>query len=165
MTFTQSSGTTKQDIWVQPLSGEQKPFPFMQTSFNEKAARFSPDGHWIAYDSDESGRYEIYLAPFPAGGRKWQVSNAGGSQALWSKNGMELYYLAPDNTIMSATIASASGAVKIGLPNALFKAHPRNFDYGIYDVTRDGRFLISSAPDESNAPLTLISNWPTLVKK
>jgi eukaryotic-like serine/threonine-protein kinase len=165
MTFTQSSGTTKQDIWVQPLSGEQKPFPFMQTSFNEKAARFSPDGHWIAYDSDESGRYEIYLAPFPAGGRKWQVSNAGGSQALWSKNGMELYYLAPDNTIMSATIASASGAVKIGVPNALFRAHPRNFDYGIYDVTRDGRFLISSAPDESNAPLTLISNWPTLVKK
>jgi hypothetical protein len=119
----------------------------------------------LAFSSDESGRYEIYLAPFPNGGRKWQVSNAGGGTPLWSRDGKELYFIARDNTIMAATIAMVNGEPKIGIPTVLFKAHPRNFNFAVYDVTRDGRFLISSAPDKSSAPLTLISNWPALVKK
>jgi Tol biopolymer transport system component/tRNA A-37 threonylcarbamoyl transferase component Bud32 len=165
ITFTQSSANTKQDIWILPLGADPKPYPFMQTTFNERAARFSPDGHWVAYDSDESGHYEVYLAPFPAGGRKWQVSNAGGRQAVWSKDGKELFYISPDNTFMSATFSGVGDNIKLGVPSTLFKGHPRNFDFGIYQVTRSGRFLVSSAPDESNAPLTLISNWPGLLKK
>jgi Tol biopolymer transport system component len=163
--ITTSSPENKQDVVIMPLSGEHKLTPFMQTPFNERAARFSPDGKWLAFSSDESGRYEIYLAPFPNGGRKWQVSNAGGGTPLWSRDGKELYFIARDNTIMAATIAMVNGEPKIGIPTVLFKAHPRNFDFAVYDVTRDGRFLISSAPDESSAPLTLISNWPALVKK
>ena len=163
VTFSQPA--PRWDIWILPLSGDRKPVPFMPSSFNQKSARFSPDGHWIAYASDESGGYQAYIAPFPGGGRKWQVSNAGGSQPLWSKDGKELYYLAPDNTIMSATVTAAGNEVKIGIPNALFRTHPRNFDSGMYDVTRDGRFLVSSGADDSAAPLTLISNWPALVKK
>ncbi|MDP9268632.1 MAG: protein kinase [Acidobacteriota bacterium] len=165
ITFTISAGTTKGDIMVLPLEGERKPVPFMQTTFNERAAKFSPDGHWIAFDSDESGRNEVYVAPFPGGGRKWQVSTSGGRQALWRRSGTELYYLAPDNILTAVSIATSGSEPKIGTPAALFKTHPRNFDYSIYDVTKDGRFLVSSAPDESNAPLTLISNWPVLLKK
>lgn len=163
--ITTSSPENKQDIVIMPLSGDHKLTPFMQTQFNERAARFSPDDKWMAFSSDESGRYEIYLAPFPNGGRKWQVSNAGGGTPLWSRDGKEIYFIARDNTIMAATIAMVNGEPRIGIPAPLFKAHPRNFDFGVYDVTRDGRFLISSAPDESTAPLTLISNWPALVKK
>jgi len=165
ITFTISAGATKGDIMMLPLEGDRKPVPFMQTTFNERAAKFSPDVHWVAYDADESGRNEVYVAPFPGGGRKWQVSTAGGRQPLWNKSGTELYYFTPDNVLTATTIGFAGGEPKIGTPVALFKAHPRNFDYGIYDVTKDGRFLISSAPDESNAPLTLISNWPALLKK
>jgi Tol biopolymer transport system component len=163
--ITTSSSGSKQDIVIMPLSGDHKLTPFMQTQFNERAARFSPDGKSMAFSSDESGRYEISLAPFPNGGRKWQVSNAGGGTPLWSRDGKEIYFIARDNTIMAANIAMVNGEPKIGIPAPLFKAHPRNFDFGVYDVTRDGRFLISSAPDESTAPLTLISNWPALVKK
>ncbi|MBI2682145.1 MAG: protein kinase [Acidobacteriales bacterium] len=156
---------SKQDILTMSMEGDHKLTPFMRTPFNERAARFSPDGKWVAYSSDESGRYEVYQAPFPGGGRKWQVSNAGGSQPLWSKNGTELYYFAPDNTIMAVSVSSAGAEPRFGVPTALFKAPPRNFNVSIYDVTRDGKFLISSAPDESTAPLTLISNWPTLLQK
>jgi Tol biopolymer transport system component len=160
-----STPETKEDIWIMPMAGDHKLTSFMQTPFNERAARFSPDQKWVAYSSDESGRYEVYLAPFPAGGRKWQVSNGGGSQPLWSRDGKELYYFSPDNTVMAVVVSAAGDAPKIGIPVALFKSHPRNFDYGIYDVTRDGRFLISSAADESTEPLTLIDNWPALLKK
>lgn len=77
----------------------------------------------MAFSSDESGRYEIYLAPFPRGGRKWQVSNAGGGTPLWSRDGKEIYFFSPDNTIMSANIATGNGEPKIGIPVPLFKAH------------------------------------------
>lgn len=160
---TTTTKETKNDISILSLA-DKKMTTFLQTPFNESSARFSPDGRWLAFSSDESGHYEIYVSPFPAGGRKWQVSTVGGTQPLWSKDGRELYYFAPDNTITAVSFSAASNEPKFGIPAGLFRAHPRNFD-AIYNVTKDGRFLISSAPDESTAPLTLISNWPALMKK
>ena len=154
---------TKSDISIMSLA-DKKITPFIRTPFNERSGRFSPNGHWLAFSSDESGRFEIYISPFPGGGRKWLVSNAGGTLPLWSENGSELYYFSSDNTIMAVSFSVSGGEPHLGVPNALFRAHPRNYD-GIYSVTKDGRFLISSAPDESTAPLTLISNWPALLKK
>lgn len=159
-----STPETNKDMWILPYDGDHKLTPFMQTRFNERSPRFSPDTRWMAYSSDEAGHYEIYVAPFPAGGKKWQVSTAGGSQPLWSRDGTEPFYLSPDNTVMAASVTAGGTEPKIGVPAALFCAHPRNFDYGIYNDTSDGRFLISSAADESTAPLTLISNWPALIK-
>lgn len=163
LAITSRTADTKSDISILSLA-DKKMAPFLKTPFNESSARFSPDGHWLAFASDESGHYEVYLSPFPGGGRKWQVSTAGGTQPLWSKSGSELYYFAPDNTLTSVSFAGTGTEPKFGIPVALFKAHPRNYE-AIYDVTKDGRFLISSAPDESTAPLMLINNWPSLVKK
>lgn len=77
--YVAAGGTTGNDLWILPLAGDRKPFPFLQTSFNERQARFSPDGRWIAYDSNESGQNQVYVAPFPGPGGKWQVSASGGT--------------------------------------------------------------------------------------
>src|SRR5207249_5041905 len=88
---------TKYDLWVLPMFGDRKPFPYVQSDFNEAHAKFSPDGKWVAYGSDEIGRTEIYVRRFPnAGAGKWQVSTGGGDQPYWRADGKELFYLAPD---------------------------------------------------------------------
>ena len=92
------------DLWAQPLEGDRKPFPVLATPFNETNAQFSPDGRWIAYQSDESGRFEIYVQPFPGPGRKVQVSGEGGVQVRWRRDGRGLSYLASGNRLMAVPI-------------------------------------------------------------
>ncbi len=89
---------TNWDLWVLPLSGEQKPFPFLETDFDERQGRFSPDGKWIAYTSNASGEWQVYVQSFPASGGKWQVSTNGGAQPQWRRDGKELFYLSPDRS-------------------------------------------------------------------
>ena len=158
----------RSDIWVLPLSGDRKPIPLAQTRFVETSAVFSPDGRSVAYMSDESGFPDVYVQPFPEGGRKYKVSSEGGGQPAWRADGRELFFLSPDGTMMAAAIA-ASGQVE-GVPQALFPAIPR---YGLalgtsqYAVTKDGkRFLVHSRPQESaTAPLTVVINWPATIQK
>jgi serine/threonine protein kinase len=152
------------DIRVLPLQGERKPFIFLKTDFNELRGRFSPDGHWIAYTSDESGRYEIHVRPFPGPGGQWQVSTAGGIIPNWAPNGKELYYIASDGTLMAASITINGGTVVPGRPVALF--HTRILGGSTetsagreYDVSRDGRFLINTVTEDAVSPITLILNW------
>ena len=94
--------TTKADIWILPdplgMPGASKPSPFMRTGFNEEYPQFSPDGRWIAYESDESGRFEVYVAPFPGPGAKRQVSTSGGTRSRWRMDGKELFYRAAVRT-------------------------------------------------------------------
>src|SRR5258706_6674049 len=142
LTYTANSPDTKQDICILPLTGERKPVPFMQTPFNEKGAKFSPDGKWMAYGSDESGRYEVYGAPFPAGGKKWQVSSAGGIQPLWSKSGGEVYYFTQGNSGLWASVSPFSGEGKLGAPPILFKRQPRELYFLIYEVPPQRKILI-----------------------
>src|SRR5262249_33100169 len=111
---------TGNDLWVLPLTEERKPRPFLQTPFNETGGRFSPDGRWVAYQSSESGRNEIYVVPFPAAGGKWQISSGGGVAPLWRRNGKELFYL-NNNAVMAAEVNGAASAFQVGIVRRLFE--------------------------------------------
>ncbi|MCU1259437.1 MAG: serine/threonine protein kinase [Bryobacterales bacterium] len=149
------------DLMVLPLTGERKPFPFVSTPFSEIQGAFSPDGKWVAYQSNESGRYEIYVRPFPGPGGQWQVSTGGGISPRWRADGKELYYLAPDAKLMAVAVAAKGATFAPGTPEALFPTHitPGIFKQQ-YDVGRDGRFLINTELETaSTEPIHLLLNW------
>jgi WD40-like Beta Propeller Repeat len=133
---------------------------------HEVLAQFSPDGRWVAYQTNESGRFEVVVQPFPDAGGKWQVSVAGGVAPRWRADGKELYFLAPDATMMAAPVTAAGASFAAGTPVALFPLRIRGggsvaTDRPPYDVARDGRFLIlQPVADATAAPITLILNWP-----
>jgi hypothetical protein len=156
------------------MTGGSAPWRFLGTRFSEGWGEFSPDGRWVAYHSDESGRYEIYIRPFVAGdssgassttsGSQWQVSSTGGMYARWRGDGRELYYFRPDGTLMAVPIA-ARAEIEAGTAIALFR--PRVFGEGVdpglgpqYDVTADGRFLINvKLSEDITPPIVLLQNW------
>jgi eukaryotic-like serine/threonine-protein kinase len=161
--YTSLSQKTKLDLWVLPMTGEQKPAPFLQSTFNEDHPRFSPDGHFVAYDSDESGKFEVYVQTYPASGGKWLISTNGGAQPRWRRDGKEIFYIAPDRKLMSVDVKPGATTFEAGVPKVLFQTHvlsypnPRNF----YDVSADGqRFLIITPLEEATAtPITVVANW------
>jgi eukaryotic-like serine/threonine-protein kinase len=165
--FSTQEPTRSLDIWALPLAGNKKPFPVVQTNFNEQSAQFSPDGNWIAYQSDESGRAEIYIQPFPGPGNKWPISTNGGSQVRWRRDGKELFYVALDGRLMAVPIGVASNAQSpdVGTPVALFApplggAVQQGDARHQYMVSSDGqRFLMATVMEEANAPITIILNW------
>ena len=144
-----------------PLSGERKPYPFLSTPFNETQGVFSPDGKWVAYQSNESGRNEIYVRPFPGPGGQWQISTAGGTSPRWRADGKEMYYLAPDNKLTAVAAGAAGGTFVTGTPEVLFQTHPAPGAFKQqYDVSRDGRFLINTdLLDTTTEPIHLLLNW------
>jgi Tol biopolymer transport system component len=156
---------TGRDVWVLPLTGDRKPFAFLNASFDERLGQFSPDGRWVAYGSNESGRQEIYVRPFPKADAQWQVSTGGGIWPRWRPDGKELYYIAPDGTLMAAVVDVTRATFESGAPEALFQTRivgsATNPDLGRqYDVARDGRFLINvAAADATGSPITVILNW------
>jgi serine/threonine protein kinase len=163
---------TGDHIWALPLSrdgrsGDGKPFPIVQDAFDERAPTVSPDGKWLAYQSNESGRPEIYITVFPAGGAKWQVSSNGGITPKWRRDGRELFFLDALDNIVAVDVNASSNAVKLGAPHILFKAVGIQRDFGPYDVTADGKkFLINSGNlKEGTEPLTLVRNWPSELNK
>src|SRR5262249_13050531 len=103
------------DLWLLPL-GEQKPMPLIETQFNEQQARFSFDGRWMAYVSNESGPYQVYIQSFPTSGGKWQVSIGGGAQPQWRRDGKELFYLAPDRKLMAVELTASGQSITPGVP-------------------------------------------------
>jgi Tol biopolymer transport system component len=161
-----TANTKSSDLWILPLFGVRKPIPYLQTRFNEYRGKLSPDGRWVAYPSDESGRDEIYVAPFPEPSGKWLISTAGGMWPRWRRDGKELFYLAPDNTLMAVTVTAQGSKFSAGAAQPLFKSRPSLWRYP-YDVSPDGqRFLVISPTDEGDSPpITLVVNWPALLKK
>jgi serine/threonine protein kinase len=154
---------TGQDLWIAPQFGDRKPFPYLQTQFNEQAGAFSPDGHWVAYVSDESGRNEIYVQAFPLSGEKHQISSGGGSEPYWKKDGTELFYLAADRNLMAVPIKLGT-TLTPGTPKALFPI-PVSEQQHSYAVTADGqRFLVSRLAGEM-PPITVVLNWEAGLKK
>src|SRR5262249_21770281 len=95
---------TGYDLWILPNFGEKKPYLFLKTPFDERNGQFSPDGKWIVYQSNESGRFEIYVQPFPGPGGKFQISTNGGAQPRWNKNGKEIFYVSLDSKMMAAPV-------------------------------------------------------------
>jgi dipeptidyl aminopeptidase/acylaminoacyl peptidase len=154
------------DVFALPLSGDHKPIPVVQTQFSETNGQFSPDGRWVVYASSESGRYEIYAAPFPGPRGKWQISTGGGIFPRWRRNGTEIYYLALDNKLMAAAVNEKGPSLEVGAVKPLFDTRAIGVRYA-YDVTADGqRFLINSFPTQSaSAPITVVVNWTAGLKK
>ena len=129
--YEQSEGTAETgDLWARPLEGNQVPSPLTQTRFDERDGRFSPDGHWVAYRSDESGRREIYIRSFPGPGRGWQISSGGGQSPRWSDDGKKIYYLTLDWKLMVVPVTMGA-TVQVGAPRFLFSlSKDSEFDRG-----------------------------------
>jgi serine/threonine protein kinase/Tol biopolymer transport system component len=171
-----SDPQTGNDLWVLPMVGDRTPSVFLKTPFRETYGVFSPDGRWVAYQSDESGRPEIYVRPFvppgaggTAAGGQWPVSTEGGITPAWRPDGKEVYYLDPAGAMMAAPIVVSGNTLQPGAPVRLFPT--RIFGGGVdllqgrqYDVAPDGRFLINT--DLSAAgPITLLMNWNPEARK
>jgi Tol biopolymer transport system component len=155
---------TGDDIMALPLFGSREPFPVLATEFEERHAQFSPDGRHLAYASDETGVYEIYVQPFPGPGEKLQISTQGGVQPRWRRDGREIFYVAPDGRLMAAPLSPRSGSLSVGDSRALFQTAILPDAPGAmaaYTVTADGqRFLISVPPSETRvSPATVVLNW------
>jgi Tol biopolymer transport system component len=164
------------DIWVLPLDGGKKPFPFLRTEFDDGQGYFSPDDHWVAYYSNESGRYEIYVRPFSGKpgdasglGTKWLVSTAGGVEPRWRADGRELFYVALDGKLMAAEVTSGQ-VFQATIPKALFQTPVAHREFGVVgtaEVSSDGqRFLFAVAAEPTaQAPFIVVQNWQAGLKK
>ncbi len=143
------------DIWVLPMRGERKPFPLLQTPFAEAWASLSPDGRWVAFASDESGRNEIYVTSFPTPGPRQQISPAGGDGPGWFGN--EIIYTAPDFTVQSVKVTVNGEILDVSQAQPLFKLQPQTWG----DVTPDGQRLLIAVREtrETMRNLTLVSGW------
>ncbi len=162
--------STKWDLWILPLTGDRKPMVFLKGPFEELNGQFSPDGRWLAYNSNETGGTEVYIQSFPPSGAKWQISTGGGSHPRWRRDGKELYYLAGDQKIMAVEIRGAT-TLEPGQPRPLFQARGSgllltNLIFP-YTVSGDGkRFLINSNIEEgSQSPVVVVVNWIAALKR
>ncbi len=161
-------GTDRTDFWQLPLrqtGSAEKPAPvaLLHTSFDVNVGQISPDGRWLAYDSDESGKYEIYTAPMSGSGGKRQISSGGGALSpRWRRDGKELYYVTYGGQLMAVEVTTRNGALESGGAQKLFAGGRSG-----YDVSADGqKFLVIEDSDPAASyPLTLLQNWPRLLKK
>jgi Tol biopolymer transport system component len=162
---------SNRSLWVMPLQGDRKPRVVLKTNFSERWGQMSPDGRWVAFMSNKSGRDEIYVRPFvedSAGAAvavQLLVSTAGGIHPMWEIDGKEIYYLSPEGKLMAAPIQVQGTTLEAGAPVALFQTHIvlGGVDSGLgrqYDVSRDRHFLINTVVDDAaSSPITLLQNW------
>ena len=163
----EAAGTRLMQMSAMPLAGDRKPFVILPRSPNDfGTARFSPDGYWVAYDVDESGRREIYVVSFPDGRQKVQISNSGGVNARWARGGKEIIYLAFDGKLMSVDIDASRGGLRAGTPKALFQL-PEGAGFAGWDVSGDGERFLINVPviKSSSVPLSVVVNWTAGLKK
>ena len=172
--FHEVTPTMGRDLLQVALDATRRVTPLLQTKFDERNGIVSPDGRWLAYDSNSSGPYEIYVRPFPnVGGGQWQVSTAGGTQPLWARNGKELFYVGADGALARVPVETNGATWSAGTPMKLLEG--RYFiGAGIggrtYDVSPDGqRFLMIKAPgtDANAAPpaLIVVQHWDEELKR
>lgn len=163
LAFEQSNPGTGFDLMVYRL-GDRKVEPFLQTRFNEIAPQFSPDGRWLAYASDESGRYEIYVLPYPGPGGKWQISTEGGREPVWARNG-ELFYRNGDKMMSVGTTSKANFSADT--PKVLFEGNYATYNtMPAYDVTPDGqRFLLAKTAEQGPQEISIVLNWTEELKQ
>jgi dipeptidyl aminopeptidase/acylaminoacyl peptidase len=153
-------------IWLLPLTGQQRtPAGLLAGPYNLEQAQFSPDGHFIAYRSRESGSWEVFVQPFPANGKKWQISNAGGNEPQWRGDGKELFYYS-GSALMSVEMRQSGGELEAALPKLLFSVRLGTQGRQRWSVTKDGQKFLILVPEERKAgPFTVVLNWPALLEK
>jgi serine/threonine protein kinase len=162
----------KFDIWILPMSGDRKPFAFLQSDYEKDAPVFSPNGRWIAYSSEESGAAEIYVASFPDAATKLQVSNHGGFSPVWRRDGKELFYLSMGGQLMTVGVANEGSGLRLEAPESLFlmgfslsRGGTPLFQRQPFDVSPKGdRFAVTSFATVKAEPLTLVMNWDAELK-
>lgn len=160
LVFLRSSQETAFDVYTLPLRDPAKVRPVLNTSAYEGGARLSPDGRWLTYISNESGRNEVYLRPFPGPERRWQISADGGTQAIWNPNGKEIFYRNGDR--MMAVEVSTTPEVRLSSPRLLFE---RRYAFGAgvtianFDVSRDGQRFIMVKDESTAGRLNIVLNW------
>ena len=162
---------TLRDLWILPFTpqgkipGGAKPSLYLRTKFNETNARFSPEPspRWLAYQSDETGRFEVYIRGFPEPRDEVPISTAGGQYPEWGAGGRELFFVAPDNKLMAVDLTITADRVRAATPRALFTL-PIIDGWSPYDTIDAQRFLVRALPQQAS-PLTVIVNWPALLKK
>jgi hypothetical protein len=150
------------------LRQDDKPRPYVRTPFNERFGRFSPGAkpRWVAYQSDESGQYEVYIDTFPEPRGKIRISTAGGTYPQWRADGRELFYISPDYKLMAASLKETADSIEPSAPRELFAISAPGTFMSPYEVSGDGqRFLVLSAHEETTQSVTVIVNWPALLKK
>lgn len=157
-------------LWVLPMKGDQKPYRFLPGYSADIEGQFSPDGHWVAYSSNESGKWQVYVAPFPGSGNKFQISTEGGQQPRWRPDGKELFFLSRDRTLMAVSVKTRSQFEFSG-PTPLFETHAHEpmpaEEFFTYDVSNGGgRFLINEDVERTDPrPLDIILNWGPKLSK
>ncbi len=168
LTYLWGEGEKQVSLWIKPVSGDAKPVAVVQPpslQSNLSAYRISPDSHWVAYASDESGQQDVYITTFPEGKGKWRVSSNSGAYPAWSGDGKELFFKDLNDNILVCTVTAKGSEVEVGTPQRLF--HAASPGIGVaFDVTSDGkRVLVNHSQDEAPAPLQLVTNWPAELKK
>ena len=160
---------TTADVYVVAVAGDSTAVPFLKTLAAEVSARFSPDGKWVAYMSDESGRWEVYVDSFPTLGRKTRISIDGGGHPMWRRDGREIVYNSLDEQLWAMGMQDGS---PVGRPTLLFKnawssTSGGGFSWPYYGMTADGqRFLLNRNADDSRGEaLTLVVNWTADLRK
>jgi Tol biopolymer transport system component len=162
--FRASDAKSNLELWTVPVAGEHSPVPFIQTGFGVSNGQFSPDGRFVAYASNESGRREIYVAPYPGPGGNWKVSSEGGTEPRWRRDGRELFYVAPDGYLMAVAVRAGPG-FDAEVARRLFPIRRRegvsSVDLFSYDVAPDGqRFLVNTDVGETaTPPLNVVLDW------
>ena len=163
LTYQTMGQGTRFDVWAWDMTGERRTFPLLASAANEGHSQISPDGRFVAYTSDESGRFEVYVKPFPSGDEKWVVSSQGGVEPRWRADGHELTYIAADRMLTAVSVTTTPGFQR-GLATPLFNSQAEYLwqdTRNHYDVTPDGRHFVimSPAADQRVAAFTLIVNW------
>jgi hypothetical protein len=153
--YTQITVSGQRDLWVIPMKSEGKPYRLTQTRFDEAEARFSPDGRWIAYSSDESGSREIYVRAFQGTTKAWRISASGGRFPVWSGDGRHIYYLAPGGKLTELPV-QAGASIRVGVGKPLFTLPGEDSEYEVFP---DGKFLINKQPPMWSGPPTVVLHW------
>jgi hypothetical protein len=158
--YTFGLSTNASSIYLVSLSGNGKPEPFVDTPAFEVTSQFSPDGRFVTYASNETGRNEVFVAAFPQPGGRWQASEAGGAEPRWNRNGRELFYIDPQNHLVSVEVELTENGFQAGASRRLFQWHGAGGAWR-YDVAPDGnRFLVTAALEEDLAsPVTIVTDW------
>src|SRR5579871_5776322 len=168
LTYLWGDGEKMVSLWIRPADGDGKPVAVVQPpspQSNLFSYRISPDSHWVAYVSDESGQFEVYLTSFPEGKGKWKVSSGGGAYPAWTADGKELFYVSIAEDFSVCSLARKGSEIEVGAPQPLF--HASTPGVGIpFDVSSDGKYLlVNHSQEEAQVPLQLVTNWPAELKK